>query len=513
MSSKKPVVLLILDGWGQREPAPDNAISCANTPHWDALVATHPVAQLTTHGLAVGLPEGQMGNSEVGHMNIGAGRVVYQDLTRITKAIADGDFQKNQALIQAMNKANESQSTLHLFGLLSNGGVHSHEDHFLATLDLALSVDVSHIAVHLFTDGRDVAPRSALSSIERLMPYQDNPRVTIASVSGRYFAMDRDQRWERTGEAWQAIACGQASYQATSAMAAVEAAYERGEDDEFISPTVIGSGCPFQSNDVGIFINFRSDRARQLSHALINQTFNGFSRDCGGETKQLALLVTMTQYADDIDGIVAFPPQSLANGLGEVVSRAGLNQLRLAETEKYAHVTYFFNGGKEAPFTGEDRVLVPSPKVATYDLAPEMSAAEVGKVLTQDIQQRRHDLIITNLANPDMVGHTGDMLAAQRAVESVDAVLGQVLQASAEVGADLLITADHGNAEQMLDPNTQQPHTAHTTNTVPFIYAGPRPLSLTPQGSLRDIAPTILTLLAIDVPPEMTGQPLLTDTQ
>ena len=506
MSTPKPVVLLILDGWGQREPTPDNAISQAHTPRWDALVESRPVCQLTTHGLAVGLPEGQMGNSEVGHMNIGAGRVVYQDFTRISQAINDGSFKANDALLGAIEHARATQTTLHVFGLLSPGGVHSHEDHLFATIDLALQHAVPAIALHVFTDGRDVAPRSALASLERLQPWLANGRVSLASVSGRYFAMDRDRRYDRTALAWRAMALAEANHHADSGQAAVEMAYARGEDDEFIQPTVIGDGAPFTGSEAGVFVNFRSDRARQLAHALNDARFDDFKRD---NNLHLAALVTMTTYAEDLDCAVAFEPQRLAHGLGETVARATLTQLRIAETEKYAHVTYFFNGGDETVFAGESRQLIPSPKVATYDLQPQMSAPELAEALDQAITGQHHDLVVANVANPDMVGHTGDLNAAVAAVEAVDRVIGVVVDALDRVGGEVIITADHGNAEQMSDPVTGGAHTAHTTNTVPLIYVGPRAWSLHPTGSLRDIAPTLLALLGLDVPDEMTGQSLL----
>lgn len=506
MHIPKPVVLLILDGWGHRQAAPDNAITQASTPHWDALVASRPMCLLTTHGLAVGLPEGQMGNSEVGHMNIGAGRVVYQDLTRISKAIDEGEFQNNQALLDAIIKAKASSSTLHLIGLLSDGGVHSHEAHFLATLDLALAHNVESIALHLFTDGRDVAPRCALASVEKLSPYLKHPGVRVASVAGRYFSMDRDQRWTRTEQAWKALALGTSTHHAQSAQAAIEAAYDRGEDDEFIQPTVIGDGVPVRSADVGIFINFRSDRARQLTHALTDPSFGAFDR---GASQTFAHFVTMTSYEEGLHVAVAFPPQRLENVLGQAVSMAGKTQLRLAETEKYAHVTYFLNGGEETVFEGEDRILIPSPKVATYDLQPQMSAHELSKTLTEAIEEQRYDLIVANLANPDMVGHTGKLEAAVAAVEAVDRVVGEVVSALTKVGGEAIITADHGNAEQMQDPKTGQAHTAHTTNPVPLIYVGPREWALSSSGSLRDVAPTLLKLMNIAIPVQMTGHALV----
>ncbi len=506
MPTPKPILLLILDGWGDRPASPDNAIALASTPHWDALLARYPTTQLITHGQAVGLPEGQMGNSEVGHMNIGAGRIVYQDLTRLSQAIKTGEFATNKALLAAMAHAKQNGGTLHIFGLLSPGGVHSHEDHFFATIEMSLAHSVPHIALHVFTDGRDVAPRSALPSLGRLERYCKAPSVKVASVSGRYFAMDRDNRWERTQCAWNAIAQAQAVHHAATAQEAVEKAYAHGQDDEFIEPVVIGGGCPIGPNDAGIFINFRSDRARQLSHALTDPTFNGFDR---GNTERLAHLVTMTQYEHTLPCDVAFAPEKRLNVLGEVVAKQGKTQLRLAETEKYAHVTYFFNGGQETVFSGEDRTLIPSPKVATYDLQPEMSAPALGRALSEAIINKTHDLIVANLANPDMVGHTGDLQAAIAAVEAVDEVIGQVRDALEAVGGEAIITADHGNAEQMIDAQTGQAHTAHTTNLVPLVYLGQRDTTLRDGGSLRDIAPTLLDLLELDAPKEMTGRSLL----
>lgn len=506
MPVPKPVLLLILDGWGDRPASPDNAISLASTPHWDHLVANYPKTQLITHGEAVGLPEGQMGNSEVGHMNIGAGRIVYQDLTRLSKATQTGQFTDNQALLSAMDHAKKHATTLHIFGLLSPGGVHSHESHFFATIELAIAQAVPNIALHIFTDGRDVAPRSALPSLDKLEHHCRHQAVTIASVSGRYFAMDRDTRWERTQKAWSAICRGEAQHRCGTAKQAIENAYARGQDDEFIEPTVIGEGCPIGLNDAGIFINFRSDRARQLSRALADPAFNGFDRKDG---QLLSHLVTMTQYEQSLPACVAFTPEKRCNVLGEVVAGHGLTQLRLAETEKYAHVTYFFNGGQETVFAGEDRTLIPSPKVATYDLQPEMSAPALGQALTEAITNKAHDLIVANLANPDMVGHTGDLQAAIAAVEAVDKVIGKVSQALEAAGGAAIITADHGNAEQMIDANTGQAHTAHTTNPVPLVYLGQRDVTLRDGASLRDIAPTLLDLLGLKAPEEMTGKSLL----
>lgn len=505
MPAHSPVVLLILDGWGHREAAADNAISVARTPNWDRLWAEAPHAFLVTSGEHVGLPDGQMGNSEVGHMNLGAGRVVYQELTRINKAIREGEFQRNAALLEATAAARTSGGTLHLLGLLSPGGVHSHEDHVLAMLQLALKEKVSRVAVHAFLDGRDMPPRSAEPSLQKLQQAVDaDSRAQVASLCGRYYAMDRDQRWERTQRAWRLLVDAQADQVADSAAQGLAAAYARGEDDEFVQPTQIGDPCPIADGDVVVFMNFRADRARQLTRALVEPDFDGFER----RRPELAAMVTLTRYHDDFPCPVAFPPETLPRLLGEVVATAGMKQLRIAETEKYAHVTYFFNGGDETVFSGEDRVLIASPKVATYDLKPEMSAPELSDKLVEAIGSGDYDLIVCNVANPDMVGHSGKMEAAVRAVETVDELLGRALLAVDQAGGEMLVTADHGNVEQMTDPETGQAHTAHTLNPVPLVYFGPRTASQMRDGSLRDIAPTLLKLLGLTQPEEMTGRPL-----
>ena len=506
MRRPSPVVLLILDGWGYREPAPDNAISSAQTPNWDRIWASRPHAFLTTSGESVGLPDGQMGNSEVGHMNLGAGRIVYQELTRINKAIESGELANNEALLKAIEAARAGGGAVHIMGLLSPGGVHSHEDHVLAMLDLALAEpDLKRVVVHAFLDGRDTPPRSALQSLERLEAVADSdPRVCIAGICGRYYAMDRDRRWDRTERAWRLIVEGESEFEAESAVEGLRLAYERGEDDEFVKPTRIGPGCKLADGDAVVFMNFRADRARQMTQALVDPDFNGFER----RRPELACMVTLTRYQDDFPCPAAFPPDSLPQLLGELVSRAGMRQLRIAETEKYAHVTYFFNGGDETVFAGEDRELIPSPKVATYDLKPEMSAPELEKKLVAAIQDGNYDLIVCNVANPDMVGHTGKMDAAVRAVEAVDRLLGSALSAVDQAGGEMLITADHGNVEQMTDPETGQPHTAHTLNLVPLVYYGPRAPERMEDGSLRDIAPTLLALLDLPQPEAMTGRPL-----
>lgn len=505
MRHPAPVVLLILDGWGYREAAPDNAISVARTPNWDRLWDHAPHAFLLTSGEHVGLPHGQMGNSEVGHMNLGAGRVVYQELTRINKAIREGEFQRNRALLEAVAAARASGGTVHLLGLMSPGGVHSHEDHVLATLELALDQGAPRVAVHAFLDGRDMPPRSAQSSLEKLEhAVAGQARAQIASICGRYYAMDRDQRWERTQRAWRVVVDGKGEQQAGTAVEGLQAAYQRGEADEFVLPTQIGQPCPIMDGDVVLFLNFRADRARQLVQALLDPDFDGFN----ARRPELAAMATLTRYQEDFSCSAAFPPETLPELLGEVVSAAGKKQLRIAETEKYAHVTYFFNGGDERVFAGEDRVLIPSPKVATYDLQPEMSAPELSKRLVEAIERGAYDLIVCNVANPDMVGHTGKMNAAVAAVEAVDTLLGQALAAVERCGGEMLVTADHGNVEQMTDPDTGQAHTAHTLNPVPLVYFGPRTPSRMHDGSLRDIAPTVLRLLGLDPPAAMTGRPL-----
>lgn len=502
MERRTPLLLLILDGWGVREDAPDNAISAGRTPHWDRLWRDCPRSLLQTSGEAVGLPASQMGNSEVGHMNIGAGRIVYQELTRITKVIEDGEFDSNPALVETIDAAGD---TVHVMGLLSDGGVHSHEDHFLATIELAANRHSGEVAVHVFLDGRDTPPRSARASIERLQERVDTlDNVRIGSVSGRYWAMDRDQRWDRIHRAWEAIVHARAEFRADTALEALEAAYARDENDEFVQPTVIADGATMRDGDSVIFINFRADRARQLSRALVDRDFDSFE----GERPKLAALATMTRYEADLDAKVAFPPTHMDHLLGQELAEAGLAQLRIAETEKYAHVTYFFNGGREQVFAGEDRKLIPSPDVATYDLQPEMSAPELTRELIEAIGSGDWPVIVCNVANPDMVGHSGKFDAAVQAVEAVDRLLGEVADAVAEAGGEMLVTADHGNVEQMTDAETGQPHTAHTVNPVPLVFVG-RTARMEAQGSLRDIAPTMLELLGLDIPAEMTGRALV----
>ena len=502
---RKPLVLMILDGWGHREPGPDNAISLGHTPTWDRLWQEAPHSLLETSGEAVGLPPGQMGNSEVGHMNIGAGRIVHQDFTRITRAIEDGSFDDNPALCEAIDAAHEHGRTVHLMGLLSPGGVHSHDQHFLATVALAASRGAGPIRVHAFLDGRDTPPRSAGPSVETMeQRLADLDDAAIATVTGRYYAMDRDERWDRVERAWAAIVEGQAEHQAASASQALADAYARDEGDEFVAPTLVGDYAGMKNGDSIIFINFRADRARELTRAFVEPGFDGFERTA----PDLSAFACMTEYLAGLPVRIAFPPETLPDLLGEILAREGLRQLRIAETEKYAHVTFFMNGGQEQPFEGEERFLVPSPRVATYDLQPQMSAPELAKELDRAIRSNHYDVILCNVANPDMVGHTGSLEAATRAVEAVDRVLAVVCEALDATGGELLITADHGNVEQMTDPESGQPHTAHTTNPVPFVFRG-RGIEGIEGGSLRDLAPTLLALLDLPQPEAMTGRSLL----
>jgi 2,3-bisphosphoglycerate-independent phosphoglycerate mutase len=500
----KPLLLMILDGWGHREDAPDNAISQASTPNWDRLLqGSHTTIE--TSGEFVGLPAGQMGNSEVGHMNIGAGRVVFQEFTRVSQAVEDGSIARNPVLLKAIAASREHASTLHVMGLLSPGGVHSHEDHFMAVVRMAAEAGAHRVCVHGFLDGRDTPPRSAGPSIERMQACVEGlGNASFASLCGRYYAMDRDQRWDRTVQAWDMLVEGSARHHAGDAATALQEAYARDEADEFVAPTVIGAYAGIEDNDAVIFINFRADRARQISRAFMEPGFDGFERS----RPALSSYVCMTQYLEDLPAGVAFPQEKLSGLLGECLSSHGLSQLRIAETEKYAHVTFFLNGGEEQCFPGEHRVLVPSPKVATYDLQPEMSAPELARELDRAIRGGAFDVLICNVANPDMVGHTGSMTAAMAAVEAVDSCLGVALEAILATGGEMLITADHGNVEQMSDPVSGQAHTAHTTNPVPLVHFG-RPARALAGGALRDIAPTMLYLLGIEPPAEMTGRSLL----
>ncbi len=510
--SDKPVILVVLDGWGISRNSEANAIALAQAPVYRGLMADCPHTELLASGEAVGLPDGQMGNSEVGHLNLGAGRIVYQDSTRISKAIREGDFFKNPVLLAATESAKQAGGSLHLMGLLSDGGVHSRLDHIFAMLDLAKQQGIANVFFHAFLDGRDTPPSSALEFIAKLEGYLARIGIgKIATVSGRFYAMDRDKRWERVQKAYEALVMGEGIGQA-SAVDAVKRSYENGKTDEFMLPTVIidpETSRPLamiKDGDTVIFCNFRSDRAREITRALTDAGFQGFIR---GRVPKLASFVCLTTYDETFDLPVAFAPVRLTNILGEVVSKKGLRQFRIAETEKYAHVTFFFNGGEEPPFPLEDRVLVPSPReVATYDQKPEMSAPEVTEKLVAAIQSRQYAFILVNYANPDMVGHTGIIAAAIKAVEALDGCLGRVLQAAQEAGARVLITADHGNLEIMADTKTGQPHTAHTTDPVPFIVVGEQ-VALRENGLLADVAPTVLQLMGIEQPPEMTGKSLI----
>lgn len=502
----KPVVLLILDGWGHREDPTDNALAQAELPNWHRLLATSPHTLIHTEGRHVGLPDGQMGNSEVGHMNLGAGRIVYQDLTRIDAAIEDGSFFANVELNAACAAVKDSGKTLHLFGLLSPGGVHSHETHIHAMLELAKQRGVARVAVHAFLDGRDTPPQSAEPSLRALQALCEKLGNThIATVSGRYYAMDRDKRWDRLRKAWDAIVEAQSEHHAADGLSALQAAYARGENDEFVLPTVIDGAQPMADGDAVVFMNFRADRARQLTAAFVSPAFDGFQV----RRPALSRYVCLTEYDAKLPAPVAFAPDDLRHTLGELLAEQGLSQLRIAETEKYAHVTFFFSGGREDPFAGEERILVPSPKVATYDLQPEMSCPELTAKLVDAIGSGRFDVIVCNIANPDMVGHSGDLKAAILAAQAVDLAIGAVDAAVRAAHGAMIITADHGNLEMMRDPDTGQPHTAHTVGPVPLVFVGERSASLRSGGALRDVAPTLLDLLGLSQPAEMSGQSLL----
>lgn len=508
--TRKPTALIILDGWGHRDPAADNAISNARTPFWDKLWQNQPKTLINTSGMFVGLPQGQMGNSEVGHMNLGAGRVVYQSLTRIDKDLEDGKFQSNEALCNAIDKAVANGKAVHIMGLLSPGGVHSHEDHMLAAAELAAARGAKEVYIHAFLDGRDMPPRSARPSLEKAANKMKALGVgRVATIVGRYFAMDRDNRWDRVEAAYNAMTLGEAEFTFEDPLTALDQAYERGENDEFVKATHIrAEGQPegtINDGDSVLFMNFRADRAREMTRTFVEPEFDGFDRR---KHPELADFVMLTEYAADIKTSCAYPPEQLANGLGEYMASQGKTQLRIAETEKYAHVTFFFNGGLETPFEGEDRILVPSPKVATYDLQPEMSAPEVTDKLVEAIKSGKYDLIVCNYANGDMVGHTGKMDAAVKAAECLDQCVQRVVEALDEVGGEALITADHGNCEQMTDPKSGQVHTSHTIGPVPLVYTGHRNVNLKDDGSLCDIAPTLLTLMGLQQPQEMSGHSL-----
>ena len=510
--SKKPTVLLIMDGFGLNDRHEANAVYEANTPNIDKLMEECPFVKGNASGLAVGLPDGQMGNSEVGHLNMGAGRIVYQELTRITKAIKDGDFFDNKAFLEAVENCKKNNSTLHLYGLLSDGGVHSHNTHLYALLELAKRQGLTDVCVHCFLDGRDTAPTSGKEFIEELETKIKEIGVgQIASIEGRYYAMDRDNRWDRVEKAYAALVYGEGN-EAADAVEAIQASYDNDKTDEFVIPTVIKKdGQPVgtvKANDSVIFFNFRPDRAREITRAMCDPEFTGFERRNGVFP---LTYVCFTEYDETIPGkIIAFHKEEITNTFGEFLAANGLTQLRLAETEKYAHVTFFFNGGVEVPNKGEDRILVKSPAVATYDLQPEMSAPEVGEKLVEAIKSDKYDVIIINFANPDMVGHTGVQEAAIKAVETVDTCVGNAVAALKEVDGQMFICADHGNCEQLIDYETGEPYTAHTTNPVPFILVNYDPAyTLREGGCLADIAPTLIEMMGMEQPAEMTGKSLL----
>jgi 2,3-bisphosphoglycerate-independent phosphoglycerate mutase len=510
----RPYILIVLDGWGYSENTNFNAIHSAHKPNWDSYWEDYPHVLINASGTDVGLPDAQMGNSEVGHMNIGAGRVVDQEFTRITRAIEDGSFFHNEVLCNAFDEVAANGKALHILGLLSPGGVHSHQDHICALVELGARHDVKDIYVHAFLDGRDTPPKSAEEYLHDVqMKMTELGRGRFASIIGRYYAMDRNHNWDRTRLAYDLICDGKAEFQSDDPFIAVDMAYARGETDEFVSPTAIlkpGAGrVRINDGDAVVFANYRADRARQLTRPFTDTDFDGFPRE---RVPSLGTFISMTQYKAEFPIQAAFPPEQIRNSLGEYIAAKGLHQLRIAETEKYAHVTFFFNGGEERVFKGEDRILVPSPDVATYDLKPEMSAPEVTDKLVEAINSRKYDVIICNYANADMVGHTGDFDAAVKAIESIDACLGRVVDATLKAGGELLITADHGNAEQMKSYITEkvrgQAHTAHTGNLVPLLYIGRPAESMPGTGALCDIAPTLLYLMGMKLPEEMTGRPL-----
>lgn len=510
MKSKKDTkILLILDGWGHSETIENNAIAQAKTPVWDRFNQEFQHSLILTSGEQVGLPGEQMGNSEVGHLNLGAGRVVKQDFTRIQNEIQNGDFFRNPTLRNSLEYANENNKAVHIMGLLSDGGVHSHEDQLHGMLEMAKKYDCQGVYLHIFTDGRDCTQKSAKKYIQKLEDKIVNLGVgEIATIIGRYFSMDRDNRWSRIRCAYELISKGKSKFLARTAMDAIDQAYARGETDEFIQSTVINAPVVINEGDVLIFMNYRADRARQITQAFTDENFQGFSRGTFVSNQ----FVCLTEYKKDFNLPVAYPSSKLNNVLGEYLADLGMTQLRIAETEKYAHVTFFLNGGVERPFNGEDRVLIPSPEVATYDLQPEMSAFELTDALVENIESQKYDLIICNFANTDMVGHSGMLDAAIKAVEAVDACLGLIYQAIKSIDGEMLITADHGNVEQMFNLETHEVHTAHTNNPVPLIFVSSREATIAEpcKGALSDIAPTLLAMMGVDQPNEMTGKSLLT---
>lgn len=506
---KKLNMLMILDGWGVSDNKVGNAEVMANTPNWDNIIKKYPNTVISASGLNVGLPGNQMGNSEVGHLNIGAGRVIYQELTRINKEIETGNFYKNEVILGAIEHAKENNTKLHLMGLLSDGGVHSHIEHLKALLRLSKEKGLEDVYVHCFLDGRDVPPSSGKDYVAEIERYMAEIGIgKVATVSGRYYAMDRDKRWERVNLAYNALVKGEGEV-AQTGVDAVEISYANNKTDEFVLPTVIMRGgkptAKIEENDSVLFYNFRPDRAREITRSIVDKEFSGFEREYFQ-----TYFVCMTLYDKTIEGVkVAYLPESYENTLGEYISKQGLKQLRIAETEKYAHVTFFFNGGVETPNEGEDRVLIPSPKVPTYDMKPEMSAFEVTDAVIEKIREQKYDLIILNFANPDMVGHTGVVPAAVKAVETIDTCMGRIVDEVFKVGGNLIITADHGNVEEMIDLKTGEPMTAHTSNLVPFVVLGEGDVNLREGGRLSDIAPTILKMMKLPIPKEMTGKSII----
>ncbi len=504
----KPVLLLILDGYGYRADAQDNAIAAAKKPHLDEIFAKNPWTLINASDKFVGLPKGQFGNSEVGHLNIGAGRVVLQDISRIDVDVAEGTIGQNAVLKQAIDTAVAQDKTLHIMGLLSDGGVHSHENHIHALIEAAAAAGAKKIAVHAFLDGRDTPPRSAEIYLSRLQTVCDRTGAKIASMSGRYWSMDRDKRWERLEPAYQAVVEGVGLHSAESALEGLKAAYARDENDEFVQATVIGTPIKMEDGDAVVFMNFRADRGRQFTTALIDPAFEGFK----ARQPKFGYFCTATSYGDQYPCPVAYTKPKVKNGIGEYLGSLGLKQLRIAETEKYPHVTFFFSGGEESPAPGEDRILVSSPKVATYDLQPEMSAPEVAAKVVEAIESKKYDAIFCNFANGDMVGHTGVFDAAVKAIETLDECVAKCVAAMQSIGGEVLITADHGNCELMFDHKSDQPHTQHTTDQVPFVYVGARKVKLAAQGegALKDIAPSLLAMMGLPQPAEMTGHSLVT---
>jgi 2,3-bisphosphoglycerate-independent phosphoglycerate mutase len=505
--TRKTVALIILDGWGHREETDSNAIAHANTPVLDELGQKYTSTLISGSGLDVGLPDGQMGNSEVGHVNLGAGRVVYQDFTRITKAIEDGDFYENPVLVESIDKAVSQGKAVHVMGLLSPGGVHSHEEHIFAVLKMAAKRGAKQVYLHAFLDGRDTPPRSAKASLQAAdAVFAELGLGKTASIIGRYYAMDRDNRWDRVEKAYNLITKGDGMHKVASAVEGLEDSYQRDHNDEFVQATVIGDAVPMVDGDALIFMNFRADRAREITRPFVEQNFADFDK---GQHVNLSAFVMLTQYADSIDAPSAYPPVPLVNVMGDWLAQHDKTQLRISETEKYAHVTFFYSGGREDLYPGEERVLIPSPKVATYDLQPEMNSAELTDKLVAAIESGKFDAIVCNYPNGDMVGHTGNFDAAVKACEAVDACVGRIVATIEKTGGECLITADHGNAEKMVDEASGQAHTAHTSELVPFIHVGSSTTARS-GGTLSDVAPTMLHLLGMPQPEEMTGTPIVT---